>query len=102
AWRPGGESVNRNRIAIFMQRTKSFPRNTEVEAILTFETKDRPGNLISGVTPVPSLVTVRVHHSFVALPEPGYKPRKADPRVGLFGPDFYDYASPFTGHLEPH
>jgi hypothetical protein len=98
----GGYSVDRNRSAIFMPRTKSFPRNTEVEAILTFETKDRPGNLISGVAPVPSLVTVRVHHSFVVLPEPGYKPRKADPRVGIFGPDFYDYASPFTGQLETH
>jgi hypothetical protein len=96
----GSYSIDRNRSAIFMPRTKAFPRNTEVEAILTFETKDRPGNLIAGVTPVPSLVTVRVHHSLVALPEPGYKPRRTDPRVGIFGTDFYDYASPFTGPLE--
>ena len=77
-----------------MPRTKAFPRNTEVEATLTFVTKDRPGALISGVTPVPTLVTVREHHSFVALPEPGYKPRRLDPRVGIFGIEFYDYASP--------
>jgi len=96
----GGYALDRNRSAIYMPRTKSFPRNTEVEAILTFETHDRPGPLISGVTPVPSLVTVRAHHSFVALPEPGYKPRRGDPRVGVFGVDFYDYASPFTGPLE--
>ncbi|MEK6371605.1 MAG: zinc-dependent metalloprotease [Acidobacteriota bacterium] len=96
----GGYSLDRNRSAIFMPRTKSFPRNTEVEAILTFETHDRPGELVSGVTPVPSLVTVRTHHSFVALPEPGFTPRRADPRVGVFGVDFYDYASPFTGPLE--
>src|SRR5689334_8706037 len=96
----GSYSIDKNRSAIFMPRTKSFPRNTEVEAILTFETHDRPGPLISGVTPVPSLVTVRQHHSFVALPEPGYKPRRPDPRVGIFGTDFYDYASPFTTTLE--
>ena len=96
----GSYSVDRNRSAIFMPRTKSFPRNTEVEAILTFETKDRPGPLISGVTPVPAAVTVRAHHSLVALPEPGYKPRRPDPRVGIFGTDFYDYASPFTEPLE--
>src|SRR5437660_7162557 len=99
----GNYSIDRNRSAIFMPRTKAFPRNTEVEAILTFDTHDRPGNLISGVTPVPSAVTVRQHHSFVALPEPGYKPRRADPRVGIFGVDFADYGSPFTAAtLEKH
>jgi hypothetical protein len=96
----GGYSIDKNRSAIFMPRTKAFPRNTEVEAILTFETHDRPGPLVSGVTPVPSLLTVRQHHSFVALPEPGYKPRRPDPRVGIFGTDFYDYATPFTTTIE--
>ena len=96
----GSYSLDRNRSAIFLSRTKSFPRNTEVEAILTFETHERPGPLVSGVTPVPQLVTVREHHSLVALPEPGFRPRNLDPRVGLFGVEFYDYASPFTGPLE--
>ena len=96
----GSYSLDRNRSAIFLPRTKSFPRNTEVEAILTFETHERPGTLVSGVTPVAQLVTVREHHSLVALPDPGFQPRKLDPRVGLFGVEFYDYASPFTGPLE--
>jgi len=98
----GAYSLDRDRSAIFMTRTKAFPRNTEVEATLTFITHDAPGRLVSGVTPVPEIVTVREHHSFVALPEPGYKPRRLDPRVGLFGVDFYDYASPFTGPIEKH
>ena len=96
----GNYSVDKNRSAIYLDRTKAFPRNTEVEATLTFVTNDRPGNLISGVTPTADAVTVREHHSFVALPEPGYKPRRTDPRVGIFGVDFADYASPFTGPLE--
>ncbi|HEX3580286.1 MAG TPA: zinc-dependent metalloprotease [Thermoanaerobaculia bacterium] len=98
----GNYSVDKNRSAIYLERTKAFPRNTEVEATLTFVTHDRPGNLISGVTPTADAVTVREHHSFVELPEPGYKPRRADPRVGIFGVDFADYASPFTGPLEKH
>jgi len=98
----GNYSVDKNRSAIYLERTKAFPRNTEVEATLTFVTNERPGNLISGVTPTAEAVTVREHHSFVALPEPGYKPRRADPRVGIFGIDFADYASPFTGPLEKH
>jgi hypothetical protein len=96
----GTYALDRDRSAIFLPRTKSFPRNTEVEATLTFVTQDRPGSLVGSVTPVGELVTVREHHSFVALPEPGYKPRRLDPRVGVFGVEFYDYASPFTGPIE--
>src|SRR4051812_12936394 len=96
----GTYALDRDRSAIFLPRTKAFPRNTEVEATLTFVTQDRPGALVGSVTPVGELVTVREHHSFVALPEPGYKPRRLDPRVGVFGVEFYDYASPFTGPIE--
>jgi hypothetical protein len=92
----GNYSLDRNRSAIYLDRTKAFPRNTEVEATLTFATNDRPGALVRGVTPTPEVVTVRQHHSFVALPEPGFVPRRQDPRVGVFGIEFYDYASPFT------
>jgi hypothetical protein len=100
ATQQGNYSVDKNRSAIYLPRTKSFPRNTEVEAMLTFETKDRPGPLVSGVTPVPQLVTVREHHSLVQLPPPGFKPRKLDPRVPFFGVEFNDYASPFMGPIE--
>jgi hypothetical protein len=96
----GSFALDRDRSAIWLPRTKAFPRNTEVEAILTFETHEHPGPLVSGVTPVPQTVSVREHYSFVALPEPGYKPRRVDPRVGVSGIEIYDYASPFTGPLE--
>ena len=96
----GDYKLDRERSAIHLPRTKAFPRNTEVEAILTFTTNDQPGALVSGVTPVPEVVTVREHHSLVALPEPGYKPRRIDPRVGMFGIEVYDYASPFAGPIE--
>ena len=95
----GSYALDRNRSAIYLPRTKAFPRNTEVEATLTFTTNDRPGALVGGVTPTADVVTVRQHHSFVAVPEPGFVPRRSDPRVGVFGIDFYDYASPFTGPI---
>jgi hypothetical protein len=98
----GSYSLDRNRSAIFLPRTKAFPRNTEVEAMLTFAASDHPGQYVSGVAPVADSVTLREHHSFVALPEPGYKPRRADPRVGIFGIDFFDYASPFTERIDQH
>lgn len=92
----GSYTLDRNRSAIYLPRTKAFPKNTEVEATLTFSTNDRPGALVRGVTPTGDVVTVRQHHSFVQLPEPGFVPRRQDPRVGIFGIEFYDYASPFT------
>jgi hypothetical protein len=96
----GNYSLDKNRSAIYLPRTKVFPRNTEVEAVLTFQTGERPGNFVSGVTPIPDSLTLREHHSLAALPPPGYTPRRADPRVGVFSIDFFDYASPFTGPIE--
>jgi len=96
----GSYALDRNRSAIYLPRTKVFPKNTEIEAVLTFQTSDRPGNFVSGVTPIADSVTVRAHHSLVQLPPPGYTPRRADPRVGVFSVDFFDYASPFTGPIE--
>src|SRR5437764_7861716 len=96
----GSYSLDRNRSAIYLPRTKAFPKNSEIEAVLTFQASDRPGPYVSGVTPIPDSVTVRAHHSFVELPPPGYTPRRADPRVGVFSVDFFDYASPFTGPIQ--
>lgn len=96
----GSYSVDRDRSAIYLPRTKAFPRNSEIEAIVTFETSGRPGNYVRDVTPQPTLVTLREHHSFIALPEPGFQPRRFDPRIGVFAVEFYDYASPFTGPIE--
>ncbi|MEO8378899.1 MAG: zinc-dependent metalloprotease [Acidobacteriota bacterium] len=92
----GNYSLDRNRSAIYLPRTKAFPTNTEVEATLTFTTSDRPGALVRDVATTAEALTVREHHSFVALPPPGFVPRRQDPRVGIFGIAYYDYASPFT------
>jgi hypothetical protein len=80
------------RSAFYLDRTKGFPKNTEVEVTLTF-TGDAPGPLVSRVTPTADAVTVREHHSFVELPT-GYTPREADPRAGYFGISYMDYATP--------
>jgi hypothetical protein len=83
------------RSAIYLPNTKNFPLNTEVEAILTF-TSDEPGRWVRDVTPDPSAITVREHHSFVQLPPPGYRPRTYDPRSSFFGISYMDYATPVS------
>jgi hypothetical protein len=96
----GKYHVDESRSAFFLDRTRGFPLNTEVEATLTFAPEDEPGPLVRATVPSPASITVREHHSFVQLPEPGYVPRPLDPRVGVFGITFYDFASPFTEPIE--
>ncbi len=85
--------LDASRSAIHLPATRTFPDNTEVEALLTF-TGDNPGVLVRGVAVNPRAVTLRQHHSFVRLPGPGYQPRIADPRIGVNGPTILDYATP--------
>src|SRR6266704_2826926 len=69
----GVYKLDGSRSAIYLANTKNFPMNTEVEATLTFS-GDEPGKWVKDVTPDPTSITVREHHSFVQLPPPGYKP----------------------------
>ncbi len=94
-----GVAVDKARSAIHLPRTKAFPRNTEIEASLTFAI-DEPSNDIRRHSPDGRAVTLRQHHSMVALPAAGYRPRRFDPRIGVFPIVFNDYAKPFTDDYE--
>ncbi|MCH7766981.1 MAG: zinc-dependent metalloprotease [Acidobacteria bacterium] len=88
-----------DRSVLYLPRTKAFPRNTEVEALLTFSS-EKPGPLVRQVAPDPTALTVRVHHSLVALPETPARARRFDPRVGVRPLLFNDYAQPLSGRLQ--
>jgi hypothetical protein len=90
-----------SRCAFYLENTKGFPRNTEVETILTF-TGDNPNEFVRDVTPSPDAVTVREHHSFVELPGPGYKPRAFDPRAGYIGMTYADFIAPLGDRYIKH
>ncbi|NNC76650.1 MAG: DUF5117 domain-containing protein [Woeseiaceae bacterium] len=94
----GTYTADANRSVIFMPRTKAFPDNTEVEAIVTFTGKPT-GEHLPTVAPDTSSLTVHLHHSFIRLPEDGYEPLLHDPRAGIISLEyqkrgFIDYASP--------
>jgi hypothetical protein len=91
----GGFRLDPTRSALVLDHTRNFPRNTEVEATLTFVADD-PGGWVQQVTPTPGALTIREHHSLVALPPPGFEPRVYDPRGGFFDLSYQDYATPFT------
>jgi hypothetical protein len=91
----GNFRLDPTRCAFYLANTKNFPKNTEVEATLTF-TAEEPGPLVRQVTPMPQSMTVREHQSFVELPPPGFKPRVNDPRAGYFGISYMDFATPIS------
>lgn len=91
--------LDRERSALWMQRTRAFPKNTEVEVLLTFASES-PGPEIRRHTPDGRSLSLRQHHSFVELPPPGYRPRKFDPRIGLFPVTFLDFARAFDEGYE--
>jgi hypothetical protein len=73
--------------------TKVFPDNIELEALQTFKS-DTPGSEIENIAPDPHQISMIVHHSLVRLPDPGFKPRRFDPRTGTFGTQAIDFAAP--------
>ena len=89
----GSYSVDLTKSALNTDRTKSFPKNIEMDVMLTF--KGNPtGAWIRSVTPEPGLVTVFQHHSFIELPDDQYAPRAYDPRSGAYPFTYMDYATP--------
>ncbi len=93
----GNARVDANRSYIEPTRTKAFPRNTEIHAVLTFAV-DNPGAAMRRAAPDPSAPTFEVHHSRVALPSlEGFRPRQADPRSGFGSTRFQDFGQAFDG-----
>ena len=97
----GAYKLDAARSAIAIDATKAFPKNTEVEAILTFAS-DAPmrGSFVADVTPDSHALTLREHQSFLELPAPGFAPRRFDPRAGYFPFAYRDYAAPLGAPLD--
>ncbi len=98
--RQGTYAFSEPRSAMYMANTKNFPLNSEFEATITFTGGSDAGRFVSTVTPSAEAITVRMHHSFVQLPDDKYKPRHYDIRSGYFGISYFDYSSPFSDPIE--
>ncbi|MDB3937928.1 zinc-dependent metalloprotease [Flavobacteriaceae bacterium] len=95
----GVYSIDKTKSAIELNHTKSFPKNSEFEALLTFSGKPTGKLITSGVSPDPSLISVVQHHSFIELPDNEYKPREFDPRSGALAISFMDFATPVEDEI---
>ncbi len=102
--RPGAFRLEPSRSSIYMPGTLNFPKNTEMEVELTFSAQPGAGGAPTGaffegvgnVAATGEAASMRVHHSLVELPGPGYEPRKFDPRAGYGAMSFRNYAAPIT------
>ncbi|MFP4520240.1 MAG: zinc-dependent metalloprotease [Oceanicaulis sp.] len=91
----GDFNIDAARSAPMLETALAFPRNVEIDARVTLS-GSRPGREVRSVTPEPRAVTLVQHHSFVALPEDGYRPRPADIRSGGFELSVQNTAAPLT------
>ena len=97
----GSYSLEKSRCAVYLPRTKNFPQNTELEATITFVNNDgAAGAFVQSVTPATEAITVRMHHSFIQLPDADYQPRLFDARSSFIPVSFFDYSTPVTEPIE--
>ena len=90
--------VDRDRSSVYVQRTRAFALDTEIEASLTLVNDDAPE---AGVRYAPDRrsVVVREHYSFRRLPAPGYRLREYDVRMGFYPFAYTDFSgAPTEGY----
>jgi len=95
----GGYSADSSRSAVYMPRVKSFEKNTELEAVVTFSGQAK-GDYIKSVTPDSKSVTVHLHHSFIELPDDNYKARAFHPFSGFWKHSYLDYSAAIEDKME--
>lgn len=99
----GAYTLDKTRSALYLPTCKNFPQNTELEASITLVNSDgTTGNYIQAVAPSPEAITMRMHHSFVQLPDDNYKPRKFDPRSSFNNTSYYNYSSSVSLPIEEY
>jgi uncharacterized protein DUF4953/uncharacterized protein DUF5117 len=105
---PGKYGLDKSRSTIYMETTNAFPTNTEMEVELTFVLQPGGGGERGGgfegrfgggsfegvgrVAATGAAASIRLHHSFVELPDDDYEPRAFSPRAGYGAASYRDYA----------
>ena len=95
----GNYKVDEARSAPVYERSKSFPDNTELEALLTFAGSGE-GNFVRDVAVDPESLSLRQRISLVRLPAEGFQPRLYHPASGGIDIGFYDFSQPLSASLD--
>lgn len=95
----GSYKLDKSRSGVYLSRSKSFPDNTEMEALVTFG-GSKPGQYVRQVTPAPQSISVHLHHSLIRLPDNNYQPRQFHPFSGFWKVSYQDYSVPIDAAME--
>lgn len=95
----GKYGVDKDRSAVLAEQARSFPDNTELEALLTFQ-GDGKGEFVRQVSMDSSALSLRQHISLVRLPEAGFTPLAYHPAAGGFSQGVFDFSQPLAASLE--
>jgi hypothetical protein len=118
--RPGSYKLDEKRSSLYRAGTFNFPKNTELEVELTYvlqQPSEPPqggagpgsgpdfagGRYLEGVGDVAAsreAASLRIHHSFIELPEAGYRPRLDDPRAGYIAGGYQERSARLDEPLE--
>jgi Met-zincin/Domain of unknown function (DUF5117)/Domain of unknown function (DUF5118) len=98
----GNYNLDKSRSAMYLERTKNFPLNSEFEVSMTFTGGNDAGNYVKSVTPSTEAFTLRMHHSFVQLPDNQFVKRDFDPRSSYYPVSYFDYATLVSEPVEKY
>jgi hypothetical protein len=118
--RPGSYKLDEKRSSLYRAGTFNFPKNTELEVELTYVLQQPSGPPQGGAGPGPGsdyaggrylegvgdvaasaeAASLRIHHSFIELPDGDYRPRPYDPRAGYFGISYQERSARLDEPLE--
>lgn len=88
----GGYSIDKDRSFVDAGSVLAFPDNVEIDAFVTLA-GEKPGGEVSATAADGRVFTLTQHHSFVRLPDDGFKPREFDARIGDIDVPFYDFSA---------
>lgn len=95
----GDYAIDPERSVAIPDTARSFPDNTELEALLTF-TGPGEAEFVRQVAADPKSLSLRQHVSFVRLPPPGFKPLRFHPGSGGFSVGVIDFAQPLGSSID--
>jgi hypothetical protein len=71
----------------YLEGVESFPKNTDVEVVLTYDAQNPPSSQQTGT------ISVAMNHSMVLLPTDPMQPRLCDDRVGYFSVEQINFST---------
>jgi Met-zincin/Domain of unknown function (DUF5117) len=98
----GTYSLEKSRSVMYLPRTKNFPFNSEFEITQTFTGGNDAGNFVQTVAPSAEALTLRLHQSFVQLPDNEYQKRDFDARSSYYPISYFDYSTPVYEPIEKY